>query len=148
MEETVQSGRVGTPWHLWAVGVVSLLWNAFGCFDYIMTNIRDPAYLAAFPPEMMQMIDEFPIWTMAAWACGVWGALAGSLLLLLRSRFAVHAFALSLLGLAASTVYQFGTALPASLRTPGLYAMNAVIWIGAIAFLVYAMRMRAKGVLR
>jgi hypothetical protein len=137
-----------TPVHLWIVGVLSLLWNAFGCFDYVMTNIRDRGYLAQFPPEMIQMLDEFPVWVMAAWACGVWGALAGSLLLLLRSRFAVHAFALSLAGLAVSTAYQATLDMPPELKTTGMMVMNLVIWAGAILFLVYAIRMRKAGVLR
>jgi hypothetical protein len=137
-----------TPVHLWIVGVISLLWNAFGCFDYVMTNIRDPGYIAQFPPEMIQILDEFPVWVMAAWAFGVWGAVVGSLLLLLRSRFAVHAFALSLAGLAASTAYQATLDMPAAMKTTGMMVMNLVIWAGAIVFLVYAMRMRKAGVLR
>ena len=27
-----------TPWHLWVVGVVSLLWNGFGGYDFIMSD--------------------------------------------------------------------------------------------------------------
>ncbi|MEZ5743725.1 MAG: hypothetical protein R3D89_08350 [Sphingomonadaceae bacterium] len=142
MEQPIGIGR---PRHLWIVGTVSLFWNAFGAFDYTMTNIRNEGYLAQFPPEMMQVIDAFPVWVMAAWAFGVWGALAGSLLLLLRSRFAVHAFALSLAGLAASTVYQ--VMLPAEESMP-LGVMNLVIWVIAIALLYYAIRQRKAGVLR
>jgi len=140
--------RKSAPWHLWVVGLVSLLWNAFGGFDYIMTNIRNSDYLAQFPAEVIQMIDEFPVWVMAAWAIGVWCAVAGSLLLLLRSRFAVHAFALSLAGLAASTAYQATLDMPDAFRTTGMMVMNLVIWIAAIAFLIYAIRMRRSGVLR
>lgn len=32
--------RVATPWHLWVVGVVAVLWNAFGCWDYTMTHLK------------------------------------------------------------------------------------------------------------
>jgi hypothetical protein len=137
-----------TPVHLWTVGVLSLLWNAFGAFDYVMTNIRDPGYLARFPAEVIQMIDELPVWVMAAWALGVWGAVAGSILLLLRSRFAVHAFALSLAGLAASSAYQAALDMPAALGTTAMAAINVAIWAAAVLFLVYATRARRKGVLR
>ena len=27
------------PWHLWVVGVVTLLWNAVGIFSYMMTHL-------------------------------------------------------------------------------------------------------------
>jgi hypothetical protein len=39
-----------------------------------------------------------PAWMTGVWAIGVWGALAGSVLLLLRSKWAVHVFAASLAG--------------------------------------------------
>lgn len=28
------------PWHLWFVGVLSVLWNGFGCFDFTATAAR------------------------------------------------------------------------------------------------------------
>lgn len=132
----------------WIVAVLSLLWNAFGAVDYTLTNLRYAAYIRNFPVEAIQMIDAMPVWALSAWALGVWGALAGSLLLLIRSRFAVHAFAISLLGLAASSSYQFGLDLPPSLTTPGMNAIMLVIWIVAIGLLLYALRMRRQGVLR
>jgi len=132
----------------WIVAGLSLLWNSYGAYDYLMSNMRDPGYLAWFPPEMVQALDRMPLWVVAAWAFGVWGALAGSVLLLLRSRFAVHAFALSLFGLAASTFYQFGARIPEALRTTGMNAMTLVIWIVAVGLFLYAARMRREGVLR
>jgi hypothetical protein len=138
----------GTPWHLWAVGVLSLLWNAFGAYDYTMTNLRDPGYLAQFPAEMMPYIDGMPVWATTAWALGVWGSLAGSVLLLMRSRFAVHAFAISLAGLAVSALYQATIEMPASLRSPEMLVMNVIIWAALLLFLWYAVRMRQRGVLR
>ncbi|WP_156841047.1 hypothetical protein [Novosphingobium aquimarinum] len=147
MNGTILSGPRPTPWHLWLVGIVSLLWNAYGGYDYTMTNLRDPDYLAQFPTEMMMVIDTFPIWVTAAWALGVWGALAGSILLLLRSRFAFHAFAVSLLGLAASSAYQWTLDTPESM-TGGLFTMmQIIIWVVAVLLLVYAARMRAARVL-
>ena len=148
MSEAADDGRMRAPAHLWVVGILSLLWNGFGGYDYLMTNVRDAGYLRNFRPEMMTYIDTLPLWVMVACAVGVWGAVLGSLLLLARSRFAAAAFAASLLGLAASTLYQQAGNLPASMNTGGLVAMNLVIWAGAILFLVYALRMRRAGVLR
>lgn len=139
---------VKTPMHLWIVGVLSLLWNSFGCYDYTMTQTRNAAYLAQFPPEVLTIIESFPIWASAAWAFGVWGSLAGSILLLLRSRHAVTAFIVSLAGLAVSTLYQLTSDLPASMTGSGMMLMYALIWGALIAFLLYSMRMRRAGVLR
>ena len=136
------------PRHFWPVAGLSLLWNMFGAYDWLMTNSRNAAYVAQFPPEFMQYVDAMPYWALGFWVLGVWAAVLGSVLLLLRSRFAVHAFAASLIGLAASTVYQASGALPEAMVTGSMIGMTLVIWIGAIALLWYAVRMRGKGVLR
>lgn len=137
------------PTQYWIVGGLATLWNAFGAFDYVMTQTRNAAYLAGFTDPQRVYFDSFPVWMEAAWAFGVWGGLLGSLLLLMRSRHAVAAFAVSLAGLAISTLYQYGlNAPPAEMMTGAMIAMNLVIWAVAIGLLVYAMRMKARGVLR
>lgn len=128
------------PRHLWIVGLSSLLWNAFGAADFLMTNIRDQAWLAQLPAQVVQQIDAYPGWSIVAWGAGTWGALAGSLLLLLRLRLAVWAFALSLAGLAVTTIYQVDAGIYG--LSGAMLAMNLAIWAGAIGLLVYARRMK------
>ncbi|SNS79675.1 hypothetical protein [Sphingopyxis indica] len=141
---------VKTPWHLWVVGGLSLLWNAIGAFDYTMTKMDNAAYLAGFTPEQIAYFQSFPLWANTGWALGVWGAVLGSLLLLARSRHAVTAFAVSLLGLAISSVYQFGLHWGELMHMFGAFPMifTAIIWIVAIALFLYARRQAASGVLR
>jgi hypothetical protein len=138
-----------TPLHLWIVGALATIWNAFGCFDYLMTQTRNAQYLANFTDPQRIYFESFPIWMEAIWAFGVWGGLAGSLLLLARSRHAVAAFAVSLAGLAASTFYQYVlSSPPPGMNSAGMVALNLAIWAAAIGLLVYAVRMRRRGVLR
>lgn len=137
-----------TPVHLWIVGAISAVWNAFGALDYTMTQTRNPAWLAQLSPELMAYIESAPAWSQAAWAFGVWGALAGSLLLLARSRYAVMAFAVSLGGLAVNTFWQFGASDGITIMGSSAVWMNLTIWVVAIALLIYAQRMKGVGVLR
>lgn len=144
-----------TPWHLWAVGLVSLLWNSFGANDYTQSQLRNREYLGSMSEsmgvtadQMVEYIDSFPLFMDVFWALGVWGALAGSVLLLLRSRFAFWAFVVSLVGLAASTIYQFTTPQPEWATSTASLWMNAVIWAIAIGLAYYAKRQVANGVLR
>jgi len=139
-----------TPWHLWAVGVVSLLWNAVGAFDYTMTKMKNAEYLASFTPEQQAWFASFPMWANIGWALGVWGSLLGSVLLLARSRHAVTAFLISLIGLAISCIYQFGMHYADLMRLFGSFPMifTAVIWVILIALYLYARAQVAKGVLR
>jgi hypothetical protein len=37
--DDVQAAKA--PVHLWIVGFLSLLWNGFGCYDYLMTRMRN-----------------------------------------------------------------------------------------------------------
>lgn len=139
---------IRTPTHLWIVGVVSALWNSFGALDYTMTQTKNAAWLAQLSPELLAYIESAPAWSQAAWAMGVWGALAGSLLLLMRSRLAILSFILSLAGLAVNTFWQFGATDGISIMGSSAVWMNLTIWVVAIALLVYAQRMKANGVLR
>jgi len=140
-----------TPWHLWVVGVLSLLWNAFGCYDYTMTKLDGEAYMHSMgmSDAAIAHMAQLPSWLTVFWALGVWASLAGSVLLLLRSRHAVTAFAVSLVGLAVSQVYQWLSGpLPADMSTPPMIAMTVLIWAALLFFLWYARRVRAQGLLR
>lgn len=135
-------------WLYWVIGVLALLWNAFGCLDYTMTATRNPAWMAQMTPAMVDWLDAAPGWTMGTWALGVWGGLVGALLLLLRSRWAVLAFAASLAGLAANQAWQWNAGLPQGMDGTTNLVLTAIIWIVAIALLWHAIGKRRAGVLR
>ena len=138
-----------TPWHLWVIGGLSLLFNFGGIFDYLMTQTRADFYMSNFSQEQLDYFYGFPAWMDAFWALGVWGAFAGSVLLLLRNRFAFHAFIVALIGLAGSSLYQFGVAdVPESLATPGFMIFTAIVWAITLALAIYARAMTKRGVLR
>ncbi|WP_299175533.1 hypothetical protein [uncultured Brevundimonas sp.] len=146
MVETVK-----TPWHLWLVGVLSLLWNGFGAFDFIQTTTRGEAYMRemGFGPEMIAYYNAMPSWMYGPWILGVWGAVIGSILLLVRSRWAVTAFVASLLGAAVSLIYSKLIDPPPV--SPEMAAMAVMPWVILLiaAFLAwYAWFMAKRGVLR
>lgn len=137
------------PLHLWVVGVLALLWNGFGCFNYSMAQMRNEAWLAAATPAQRAYFESFPAWSDAAWALGVWGGLAGAVLLLMRSRYASIAFAVSILGVAGTTLYQFVLSSPPSDMVSGFgLILHLAIWAIALFLLFYALRMRRSGLLR
>jgi uncharacterized membrane protein len=149
-------GAVTTPWHLWAVGILSLLWNGFGAYDYIMSQLRDPAYLeATMGPmgitveESIAFLDSFPVWASALWAIGIWGSVLGSVLLLMRSRHAATAFLVSLLGAVLSFAYQFTIDLPPQMADSAMTKIMPFVIVGAVLLQWwYARRQAANGVLR
>ncbi len=140
--------RVSTPWHLWVIGVVSLLWNSGGVISYTMTELGKLEGMG-FTSAELTFFSSFPAWAVATWALGVWGCFFGSIALLLRSKFAVLLFSFSIIGLIGTTVYQQLIAdLPESMQTIGQNLFAAVIWVITIALFIYASRMKRAGVLR
>jgi hypothetical protein len=139
-------GTNRTPWHLWLVGVLSLLWNGFGAFDFTMSATRGEEYYRSMgaTAEQIATFASLPTWMWVAWALGVFGAVIGSILLLLRLKWAVQAFAVSLVGAVASLFYQAVLAGPGG---PGAL-MPAVIVAIAAFLLWYAWTMARRAVLR
>ena len=137
------------PWHLWAIGIVSLLWNAGGAFDYYMTMTRNDAYMGEFTPQQLDYFYSFPTWVVAFWALGVWLAVAGSILLLARSGMALWAFLLSLVGMVGTTIYTFALAdtSMAEVVGPAAMAFSAVIFVVGVFLIWYARRQKINGVL-
>lgn len=145
---TKNHGTADTPWHLWVVGIIATIWNFGGALDYTMTQTRNESYMSNFTPEQLDYFYSFPAWADGVWALGVWGAFIGSLLILLRSRHAVIAFGISLLGLLGSSIYQMTADMPPSLSTPGIWIFTAVIALSIVFLIWYARKMATKGILR
>lgn len=147
-DTTAPAGK--TPWHLWVVGIVSLLWNAIGAMDFIMTHIKPDVWLKSFTPEQVGYIQGFPLWSVVAWGVGTMGSFLGSVLLLLRQGAAFHLFAASLVGALFTSLYSYGLSdgLKIMGGGAGMIAFNATIIALTVAQLVYAKNMRHRGVLR
>lgn len=144
-------GRIGvkTAWHVWVVGVLSLLWNAMGAMDYTMTQTGSPAYLEAFTEDQLAWFTSFPAWVVFFWALAVWASVLGSCLILLRRAWAVPVLAVSFLSMVVVTVQNFGFSnMPADMMAPASIGFSAVIFIVAALLWYYAARMKRLGVLR
>ncbi len=139
------SDRIKAPWHLWLVGIVTLLFNAFGGFSYTMTRLGRLADLE-MTPDQIAYFDSYPTWANTFWALGVWGAIACSLLILLRSRYAVTAIIIATIGLIGTSIFQhILTETPESLKSTPLVI---AIWATTLLMLWYSYRQTAAGVLR
>ena len=129
------------PWHFWAIAAVGLLWNCFGALDYTMTQLRNPSWIGRIDAEMLAKIDAAPVWATSAWALGVWSSFVGAILLLIRSRRATTAFAVSFVTALISFAWQYSDGL---VTTPIL----PLVILAAVAFFWwYAGKMRDAGVL-
>ena len=138
------------PWHLWAVGVLGVLWSSYGCVDYTLTALQGEVWLKSqgMTDAAIAFTLDMPAWMIAVWAIGVWGGMLGCLLLLLRSRWAVAAFVVSLAAYIMSLVYQYvltdgDIGMPAS-----IWIMQTVILFICLFFVWYAQMATKRGILR
>ena len=87
----------------WIVGILLLLWNIFGCYLYIMDmTMSDADYAKTYGDVMAELRPTTPIWVTAFYAIAVWSGLLASLLLLLRKKWAVPLYVLSMIGIVIS----------------------------------------------
>jgi hypothetical protein len=149
------TAQARTPVHLWIVGILSLLWNCVGAYDYVMTRTHNMEYLKTAMPGVdpkvgLAWVEGMPMLVQFGWGLGVWLALLGSILLLIRSRWAVWSFGLSLLGALISLGYQLVLAppMPGATESPAMKAIPIFIIVIAVALFLYARAMEKRGVLR
>lgn len=152
--ETVRE-KTNAPWHVWAVGLLALLFTSYGAYDYYMSQTGNRDYIAAAVEPMGMDVDmavayfsTFPWWADAVWAIGVWSGVIGSALILLRQKLAYPVLVLSLAGMVASNAYSLGNPAPGMTDNSVTYMVTAVIFAIMLAITLYARAMAARGVLR
>lgn len=138
------------PWHLWLIGVIALLFNSIGIFDFVMAMAQGAKYMASagMTPEQIAHYEGMPGWMIVVWAIGVWGAFLASILLLLRRKLAFAVFVLSLAAFLISLLYTYVLTDGGPIMGPQMAITSAVIAILLLFFSWYAHAMGKRGVLR
>ena len=134
-----------TPWHLWVVGVLALLWNAAGAYTIMMAQAGKLADLTA---DEVAYYAAQPLWFVVVTDIALLGAVAGAAALLLRHRVAVALFAVSLAAIIVTDVYDLASGSSRMLVSTGAMIATLVIFMLAVLELVYARALRPSGVLR
>jgi hypothetical protein len=139
---------VKTPTHLWVIGLLALLWNAMGAFDYLATQLQLEFYMAKFTPEQLDYFYGLPTWVVAAWAIAVWSSLLGTIALLLRKSWAVTLFGIAIAGLLITTVHNFVLSNGAEMMGSQGVIFSVIIWVIALLLFFYARAMESRRILR
>lgn len=148
MSEAQTASISRAPWHFWAVGILAVLWNFMGAFDYVMTETRNEAYMSQFTPEQLDYFYAFPSWAVAFWAIAVWGGVLAAVLLLLRKKLAVPIFLASFLCMVVTMIYNYGLSNGLAVMGDGFsLVFSAVIFVVALLLYFFARAMRSRGVI-
>ncbi len=144
-DAAVPDGR--TPRHLWVVGILALLWNCVGAFDYLMTQTRNESYMGQFTAEQLEYFYGFPAWVVAFWALAVWGGVVGAILLLMKKRLAAPVLLGSFVAMVVTSIHNLLLTDGLAVMGAGAAAFSAVIFVVALALWLYARSQADKGVL-
>jgi len=128
---TASTGK--PPIWYWILGVVALIWNVIGLFDYYNSISLNEAYLAQ-TPGWLEYIRDMPWWAKGAWGLATTTAVLGSVALLARRAWASPLFALSIGGM----VISFGNQLlaPNLPEMPGWMSLFTLL-LFLIAFFLF-----------
>ena len=141
---------IKTPWHLWLVGVVAVLFNSVGVYDFVMSLMQGPSYLASagMTPAQIEHYQQMPAWMTVDWAVGVFGALLGSVLILLRNKLAWPVLAVSLAAFLLMQIHTYVLTDGGKIMGQSMAITSAVIAALLAFFTWYAWAMTRRGVLR
>jgi hypothetical protein len=141
--------RNPTPLHLWLVAGLGLIWNGFGAWDYLMSKLHGETYYhqMGMTDSQIAYMNAYPLWMLIVWPIGVWGAVLGTILLLLRKRAAAPVFLVSLVAFLISLVYSYLLSDGASVAGNTGYVQILVL-VGCLFFAGYSRAMARRGVLR
>ena len=134
-----------TPWHLWVVAILTLVWNGSGAVTILMAQTG--SRLDMDPHEIAYYANQ-PTWLVLSTDLATFLPVAAGVALLLRNRAAVWLFALALAAMVFTNIYDVAAGTSLTLGDQGWRNLTIVLVVIALLQLAYAWAMRKRGVLR
>ncbi|WP_280299786.1 hypothetical protein [Nocardia neocaledoniensis] len=149
-EHGVESGLPHAPWHLWVVGVMILLLNLGGVYDQVMALTENAEYFRSqhYTARQIAYFTDYPLLPAVLWTLGVWGGLVAAVLALARSRLALAAAIVGVLGQIALALVTYGFRDRLDILGTRLALFDLMVFLLSVAFAVYCHRLLRRGVLR
>jgi hypothetical protein len=141
---TTDSARK-TPWHIWAVGILTLLWNGSGAYTIMMAQA---GLLANINQDEAAYYAAQPSWFVVATDIALVAAVAAGVTLLLRRRAAVWLFAFSLSAIVVTNAYDLAAGTSRTLVSQGALVVTLIIATIAVLQLLYSWTMQRRAFLK
>jgi hypothetical protein len=147
MSETAMAAEAPSkaPWHLWAVGVLALLWYGSGAYTIIAAQ---RGMLPGIEPDERAYYAAQQAWFVAVTDLGLACGIAAGVAFLLRSRWAVTLTLIMIAAIAVTAAYDLAAGTSRMYANSGALIVTVLIWVVAVLQYWYAASMRKRGVLR
>lgn len=140
----MSGAKARAPWHLWVVGVISLLWFASGAVTLLWAQYGDLPGMAA---DEVAYYAARPMWKELLTDATLFATVTGSIALLARSRFAVSLFTLAVPLIVLGNAIELADGTSRVYANTGALVATCIIVASVIFDWWYARAMQARGVL-
>ncbi|WP_290627345.1 hypothetical protein [Altibacter sp.] len=132
----------------WIIAIIALIWNCMGVFQFLSMSLMKEELQQAMTVEQIALVDSLPSWYTAVFATAVFGGLLGSLFLLIRKRWAIPMFLISLVAVLVQMLYWLLATAAMDVYGTGAVVMPLLVIIVAIFLYYYSKGAAQKGWLR
>ena len=116
-------------WFL-VISIIALIWNLLGVFAYIGQALMSDEVLKQLPEADQEMYANLPSWYIGAFAIAVFAGTIGSVLLVIRKKWAFHVLLISLIAALAQMYYLVFVLKMANAMTPMIIIVGmALVWL-------------------
>ncbi len=142
---TVSSIKTSPPIWFWVISIIALLWCLMDMSAFFMRVLMTDEALLTMPENQRHHLQSIPFWVNVVFAFEVFGGTLGCIGLLLRKKWALPLFIVSLLGVLSQTTYIYF--LSDSIATIGVLAvvMPLVAILISIGLIILAKSSISKG---
>ena len=131
----------------WVVAILALIWNVIGAMAYLVDAFMSTEALAQLPEEQRLLYETRPAWVTTSFAIAVWSGVLGAIALLLRKKWAITAFIISLIGVLAQNVYQFFLSNTFEVMGTSAMILPVIIIIISVLLILFLKNTLKKGYL-
>ena len=142
------SHRISPPAWFWVISIIALLWFLMDISVFFMRVMMTDEGITAMPANQQHLYRNMPLWVNIVFAGEVFGGALGCMGLLLRKKWALSLFTVSILGVLSQTfhIYFLSDAISA-MGAPAVVMPLVAILIG-IGMIVLARSAISRGWLR
>ena len=146
-EHKVEANRAVPIW-FWILGVLAVLWNLIGLLAFVAQMLMTEETMAQLPEAQQDLYRNMPTWVNFAFAVAVVCGTLGTILLLVRTKFATPVLALSLLGVLLQYGHMFLMTNTPSVMGAGAMVLPALVVLISIGLIPYSTYCKGRGLLK